>query len=103
MPGAVSIGVILDNLRVHHSKPVKAWVAERQDKIEFFYLPSYNPEPNPEDRLNADPKQAIGSRAPARTKPKQKAVATAHMELLEQSPERVRKYPESVTSDNALT
>lgn len=30
----------LDNLRVHHSKPVKAWAAERQDKIELFYLPS---------------------------------------------------------------
>ena len=30
--------LILDNLRVHHSKPVKAWVAERQDKIELFYL-----------------------------------------------------------------
>lgn len=32
--------LILDKLRVHHSKPVKAWVAERQDKIELFYLPS---------------------------------------------------------------
>ena len=30
----------LDNLRVHHSKLVKAWVAERQDQIEWFYLPS---------------------------------------------------------------
>ncbi len=84
--------LILDNLRVHHSKPVKAWVAERQDKIELFYLPSYSPELNPEERLNADLKQAIGSKAPARTKPKLKAVATAHMEMLEQSPERVRKY-----------
>lgn len=84
--------LILDNLRVHHSKPVKAWVADRQDKIELFYLPSYSPELNPEERLNADLKQAIGSKAPARTKPKLKAVATAHMEMLEQSPERVRKY-----------
>jgi hypothetical protein len=25
--------LILDNLRVHHSKSVKAWVAERQDRI----------------------------------------------------------------------
>lgn len=32
--------LILDNLRVHHSKPViKTWVAERQDKIDLFYLP----------------------------------------------------------------
>jgi hypothetical protein len=39
--------LILDNLRVHHSKPVKAWVERRQDKIELFYLPSYSPELNP--------------------------------------------------------
>ena len=32
--------LILDNLRVHHSKPVKAWVEERKDQIELFYLPS---------------------------------------------------------------
>ncbi len=28
--------LILDNLRVHHSKPVKAWVAENKNKIELF-------------------------------------------------------------------
>ncbi len=33
--------LILDNLRVHHSKVVKAWAEERKDKIELFYLPSY--------------------------------------------------------------
>ena len=32
--------LILDNLRVHHRKLVKAWAAERQDPIELFYLPS---------------------------------------------------------------
>ena len=38
--------VILDNLRVHHAKIVKAWVAEHTDEIELFYLPSYSPELN---------------------------------------------------------
>ena len=36
--------LILDNLRVHHSKLVKAWVLERQENIELFYLPSYSPQ-----------------------------------------------------------
>ncbi len=58
----------LDNLRVHHSKPVKAWLEENKEKIECFYLPSYSPELNPEDRLNSDLKQAIGSKVPVRTK-----------------------------------
>jgi transposase len=39
--------LILDNLRVHHSQPVKALLAGRTDKIEVFYLPSYSPELNP--------------------------------------------------------
>lgn len=84
--------LILDNLRVHHSKPVKAWAEERKDKIELFYLPSYRPELNPEERLNADLKHAIGSKVPARTKAKLKAAAAKHMRTLEQSPERVKKY-----------
>ncbi|MBG6078283.1 transposase [Polaromonas sp. CG_9.11] len=33
--------LILDNLRVHHSRLVKEWVVERHDQIELFYLPSY--------------------------------------------------------------
>lgn len=32
--------LILDNLWVHHSKPVKAWPVEHNDQIEVFYLPS---------------------------------------------------------------
>ncbi len=84
--------LVLDNLRVHHSKPVKAWVAEHADKIELFYLPSYSPELNPEERLNAGLKHAIGSKVPARTKAKLKAAATEHMQELEQSPERVMKF-----------
>ncbi|MFO1385428.1 MAG: IS630 family transposase [Chitinivorax sp.] len=55
------IFLILDNLRVHHSKPVKAWLAERTAQIEVFYLPSYSPDLNPDERLNADLKHAPGS------------------------------------------
>ena len=84
--------LILDNLRVHHSKPVKEWVAQRQDKIELFYLPSYSPELNPEERLNADLKHAIGTRVPARTKAKLKAAATQHMTELENTPEKIRAF-----------
>ena len=68
--------LILDNLRVHHSKPVKAWVAKHRDKIKLFYLPSHyqtkslwrSPELNPEERLNDDLKHAMGTIVPARTK-----------------------------------
>lgn len=84
--------LILDNLRVHHSKPVKKWVEEHKEKIELFYLPSYSPELNPEERLNADLKQAIYTKVPVRTKDKLKAATAKHMQALEKSPERVKKF-----------
>lgn len=84
--------LILDNLRVHHSKPVKAWLAEHQEKIEVFYLPSYSPELNPDERLNADLKYAMGSRVQVRTKDKLKAVTEKHMTMLAANPQRVMSY-----------
>ena len=84
--------LILDNLWVHHNKLVKAWVAGRADQIELFYLPSYSPQLNPEERLNADLKQEMGKRVPVRTKAKLRAAASQHMAMLEQSPERVMAY-----------
>jgi transposase len=84
--------LILDNLRVHHSKVVKAWVAERIGQIELFYLPSYSPQLNPEERLNADLKQEMGKRVPVRTKAKLREAASQHMTMLEQSPDRVQSY-----------
>lgn len=41
--------VILDNLRVHHSQKVTAWVANHNDAIEVFYRPSYSPERHPDE------------------------------------------------------
>lgn len=84
--------LILDNLRVHHSKLVKAWTAQRADQIELFYLPSYSPQLNPEERLNADLKQAMNKRVPVRTKAKLREAANDHMTMLEYSPERVMSY-----------
>ena len=45
--------LVLVNLGVHHCKPVKQWLAEHDEQIEVFYLPSYSPELNPDERLNA--------------------------------------------------
>ena len=52
--------LILDNLRVHHSKPVKAWLEENREMIEVFYLPSYS---RNKEWLNADLKHAIGAKS----------------------------------------
>jgi hypothetical protein len=47
---------------------------------------------NPDERLNADLKHAIGIRVPVRTKAKLQAAANEHMALIEANPERVRSY-----------
>ena len=36
--------LILDNLRVHHSKKVQTWLEKHKEEIEVFYLPPYAPE-----------------------------------------------------------
>jgi transposase len=51
-----------------------------------------SPELNPEERLNADLKQAIGTKVPVRTKAKLKLAATEHMFKLEQAPERINSF-----------
>ena len=84
--------LILDNLRVHHSKPVKAWLAEHSDEIEVFYLPSYSPELNPDEMANADLKQAVTKLAPARTKLQLVKATASHLRSVQKQPERIRKY-----------
>jgi len=79
-------------MRCFFVAPVKAWALANAQKIELFYLPSYSPELNPEERLNADLKHAITSKVPVRTKLKLRAAATEHMMMLEKNPERVKKY-----------
>jgi transposase len=43
--------LILDNLKVHHSKKVTVWLETNREKIEVFYLPPYSPEHNPDEYL----------------------------------------------------
>jgi transposase len=84
--------LILDNLRVHHAKPVKAWLAEHADAIEVFYLPSYSPELNPDEMANADIKQAVTALAPARTKLQLVKATARHLRSVQRQPERIRKH-----------
>jgi len=86
--------LILDNLGVHHCKPVKEWLGVRKNKkrIEVFYLPSYSPELNPDERLNGNLKQAIETKVPCRTKDKLHAAATEHMTTLENDPDKIKAF-----------
>jgi transposase len=84
--------LILDNLRVHHSKVVKEWLEENEDKIAVFYLPSYSPELNPDELLNADLKQRVTKAAPARNKLALTRTAIGALRSIQKQPDRVENY-----------
>ncbi len=84
--------LVMDNLKVHHCKPVKEWLEKNRERIEVFYLPSYSPELNPNERLNADLKHAITTSVPRRTRQGLLKKTTEHMKMVKASPERVKTY-----------
>ena len=84
--------VILDNLRVHHAKVVKAWLQKYEEKIEVHYLPSYSPELNPDEYLNCDLKSGLRASSPARNEAELKRKILGHMRMLQRKPHRVAKY-----------
>ena len=84
--------LILDNLGMHHCKPVKACLAQDKEQMEVFYLPSCSPELKPEERLNADLKYVIRTRVPVRTKAKLRAAASEHTTDLAIKPEHVKTF-----------
>jgi len=84
--------LILDNLRVHHSKVVKAWVEENQDKISLYYLPSYSPERNPDEYLNCDLKLGLSQKVAPRNEQGLAKNVKSHMRILQKNPEGVAKY-----------
>ena len=84
--------LILDNLRVHHSKLVKKWVEENNEKIALFHLPPYSPEKNPDEYLNCDLKYGLSERPAPRNQEQLKDNVQNHMELLQENQSRVMKY-----------
>lgn len=88
------IYLILDNLRVHHSKIVKEWLEKEQvkNKIAVFFLPAYSPEKNPDEYLNCDLKQGLSNKPAPKNQEKLKENVENHMEMLAQNPQRVQKY-----------
>jgi transposase len=84
--------LILDNLPVHRSRAVRAWLAERRRRIEVFYLPAYSPELNPDEGLHADLKQAVTGKPPARSRPELKRRVINHMRRLSKLPGRIRSF-----------
>ncbi len=89
---AQKIFLVVDNLRVHHARAVKEWLADKAHQIELVYLPPYSPEANPDEYLNRDFKTALRSGPVSTNKVSLVEKATAFMNTLATLPEKVRAY-----------
>jgi transposase len=84
--------LIVDNLRVHHARKVKAWVASHGHEIELFYLPAYAPEHNPDEYLNSDLKRALRQKPQPGSKDELISNARSVLRAIQRAPDRVRAY-----------
>src|SRR5215210_531139 len=82
--------LILDRLRAHRARMTQDRLAEHRSEIEVHYLPPYSPELNPDEGVNADLKQAVPRRAPARSQQQLKRATISHMRSLAKRPKRIR-------------
>ena len=85
--------LICDNHSTHHAKVVKQWVAERSERIELHFLPSYGPELNPDEYLNQDLKRHMRQLHPRPIdKPGLKAAIRSFLHRRQRQPHIVRGY-----------
>ncbi|GHV43546.1 hypothetical protein FACS1894187_25830 [Synergistales bacterium] len=85
------IYVIMDNLRVHHSKKFEKWLKANKERIKVYYLPPYSPELNPDEYLNGNLKKSVHSGISPRTKAEIKRKTRRFMQTQQRAPDRVKK------------
>lgn len=84
--------LVLDNLRVHHSKKVQEWLDKHKDRIEVFYLPPYAPEYNPDELVNSDLKKGVGSYASAQSEEELNNNVRSHLKKLQLQPLKITSF-----------
>jgi transposase len=84
--------LILDNLRVHHSKLVKAWLAENLAAIAVYHLPSYSPELNPDEHLNRALKSKLSHLPVARDERSLQKQIIGRLRSCQRQPSRIRSF-----------
>ena len=84
--------LILDNLRVHHSKKVQEWLEKHKERIEVFYLPPYAPEYNPDELVNSDLKRAVGQKASPRSKEELEKNVRSHLRSLQSDRPKISSF-----------
>ena len=84
--------MIVDNLRVHHAKIVKAWIEENKDDIALFYLLAYSPDYNPDEYLNQDYKRNANKNNIPKTKKELEKNTIVYMNSIVKNEEKVANF-----------
>jgi hypothetical protein len=84
--------LILDNLQVHESAAVKAWVAAHAERIELIPLPKYTPERNPTEYLNNDVKEEVNAGGLPRNEQELHTHVDNFLHKIAYWPERIMSY-----------
>ena len=90
--GGRKVYLILDNLRVHHSKTVKEWLEEHQKEIAVHYLPSYSPDLNPDERLNRSLKSGLAALPAPRDASDLHRQTVGELRSLHKRPKHIRSF-----------
>jgi len=86
------IFVILDNLQVHDSAEVKAWLALQAERIELIPLPTYTPQRNPVEYLNNDVKEEVNAEGLPENQEELGSNVNSFLHKLAFWPERIISY-----------
>lgn len=84
--------LVLDNLRVHHSKAVTEWLEKHKAQIELFFLPPYAPEYNLDELLNSDIKRNAGAKQSPRSQAELEANVQNRLVYLSATPDHVASF-----------
>jgi transposase len=89
------IFLIVDQHPVHVAVKVKKWFKKNEEHIQVFYLPSYSPDLNPDEKLNQDVKSnAVGRRRPHDHNQMMRNVRS-YLYSRQRKPHAVKKYFEA--------
>ncbi|KPI00649.1 Winged helix-turn helix domain containing protein [Actinobacteria bacterium OK074] len=86
------VHLVLDGHSAHRSRKVRAWLAAHPDRIELHFLPSYSPELNPDELVNADLKRSLPMHHRARDQAQLAAETRRFFHRRQRQPHIVRGY-----------
>jgi transposase len=87
--------LVLDGHPVHRSRKVRAWVAERADRLRLFFLPPYCPELNPTEYLNNAVKGTVPRVKRARTREELADQVRAYLRVVQKRPHLAERFFEA--------